>query len=203
MKDTVVINSGSPKELEVEVPSEPIEFPLRIVQSFPTLDALIRDLGCDDDGDDGDAIMVDAPEIMAETLRDLLEFCTTEPYEKFLTKYHEVREELGPDDIDVEKFDCFSTLVGEGAKIIDEKFGISENPNNERLIEMYLGAEYLDSRFIKKVGSELLTPHIIGKTPEEIQKTFNIDLSSVTEEDKAWGRQYLRENENIDIPEPA
>lgn len=206
--DKITLVSGTPEDFEYDVPSEDVEFSLAVVQTMPTLADSLEALGYGGGGGNSDDLVkIDVPVITAQTLRDIRSFCDSEAYGNFLNAYSSARAhalENGEDVqlIKVEGFDGFESMVTAGAEHLDSVYKISEDPCNEAVIEMLLAADYLDSKFIKRAISKLMVPHIVGKSVEEIEKAFKVNLSDVTEEEKAWGRKHLREQRGIDIPEP-
>lgn len=203
--DKIILVSGKPEDFEHDVPSEDVEFSLAVVQTMPTLADSLEALG--DGGNSDELVKIDVPVITAQTLRDIRLFCDSEAYGNFLNAYSSARAhalENGEDVqlINVERFDGFESMVTAGASHLDSVYKISEDPCNEAVIEMLLAADYLDSKFIKRAISKLMVPHIVGKSVEEIEEAFKVNLSDVTEEEKAWGRKHLREQRGIDIPEP-
>ncbi|XP_033622773.1 S-phase kinase-associated protein 1-like [Fukomys damarensis] len=133
-----------------------------------TIKAMLEDWGMDDEGDDDP---VPLPNVNAAILKKVIQWCTHYKDDPSPPEDDENKEKR-TDDIPV--WDQEFLKVDQGT-----------------LFELILAANYLDIKGLLDVTCKTVANIIMGKTPEEILKTFNIK-NDFTEEEEA---QVCKENQ--------
>ncbi|KAL1509884.1 hypothetical protein ABEB36_004555 [Hypothenemus hampei] len=143
-------------------------FPIdvEIAKMSTTLKTMLEDLGMEDDDDE----IVPLPNVNAAILRKVLEWCTAHRHDPPLSE--DINLDTRTNNITC--WDAEFLKVDQGT-----------------LFGLILAANYLDIKGLLNIACKIVATMIIGKTTEEIRKTFNIENDFTAEEEQ----QVRKEND--------
>ncbi|XP_045154599.1 S-phase kinase-associated protein 1-like [Echinops telfairi] len=148
---------------------EIIEVDVEIAKQSEIIKTMVEDLGMDDEDDDP----VPLPNVSAEILKKVIEWCT----------YH--MEDAPPPPP--------QNYEDKAKKVMDIPIWDQEflTVDQETLYELMMAANYLDIKGLFDVTCKTVANMIKEKTPEEIRQTFNIENDFTEEEEAQLRRQSL------------
>lgn len=180
-------------------PEKIFEVPIEIARMSGTIRALIDDL-CDIDTPVPD-IAIPISNVRSFILEKVIEFCKyrfENPDANEIENANEngtevpmlidsnAKNDESSKALEVKKEDTLNDTSIENEKKIelsewDQNF---VNVDQQTLFEMILAANYLDVKSMLDITCKAVANMIIGKTPEEIRKTFNIKNDFTPEEEE-------------------